>query len=81
MPLALTPEFYDNTNKKRRWTAFCVVLRKECNPKTEFNRVINTLKIFVVVAAVHGTALFSLQWKPASWARNRTRRLKGVTQK
>jgi len=29
-PLALTPEFYDNSNKKRQWTAFCLVLRKEC---------------------------------------------------
>ena len=36
--------------------------------KTEFNTVIKTLKIFLVpvVAAVHGTALFPLQWKPAA---------------
>jgi enoyl-CoA hydratase/carnithine racemase len=35
--------------------------------KAEFNTVIKTLKIFLVpvVAAVHGTTLFSLQWKPA----------------
>jgi hypothetical protein len=82
MPLAFTLEFYDNTNKKKQWTAFC-----EKNAtymvKTEFNTLIETLKIFLVpvVAAVHERALFSLQWTPAVPARNRTRRLKGVTQK
>jgi hypothetical protein len=46
--------------------AFCVK-NATYMAKTEFNRVIETLKIFLVpvVAAVHETALFSLQWKPA----------------
>jgi hypothetical protein len=36
--------------------------------KTEFNTVIETLKIFLVsvVEAVDERALFSLQWKPAA---------------
>jgi hypothetical protein len=74
MPLAFAPEFYDNTNKKKQWTAFCAK-NATYMAKTEFNTVIETLKIFLVpvVAAVHARALFSLPWKPA--------RLKGATQK
>jgi len=66
MPLAFTPEFYDNTNKKRQWAAFCVK-NATYMAKTEFNRVVETLKTFLVpvVAAVYETALFSLQWMPA----------------
>jgi hypothetical protein len=50
----------------RHSASFCVN-NASYMAKTEFNTVIKTLKIFLVpvVAAVHGTTLFSLQWKPA----------------
>jgi Nucleotidyl transferase AbiEii toxin, Type IV TA system len=60
VPFAFTPEFYDDTNKKRLWTAFCAK-NATCMAKTEFNTLIETLKIFLVpvVAAVHERTLFS----------------------
>jgi len=39
MPLAFTPEFCDNTNKKKQWTAFCAK-NATYMAKTEFNTVI-----------------------------------------
>jgi hypothetical protein len=65
MPFAFTPEFYDDINKKRLWTAFCAK-NATCMAKTEFNTLIETLKIFLVpvVAAVHERTLSSLQWRP-----------------
>jgi hypothetical protein len=67
MPLPFMPEFYDDTNKKRQWTAFCAK-NATYMAKTEFDTVIETLKIFFlpVVAVVRERALFSLQCKPAA---------------
>jgi hypothetical protein len=52
-------------NKKRLWTTFCAK-NATCMAKTEFNTLIETLKMFLVpvVAAVHERTLFSQQWRP-----------------
>ena len=65
LPLAFTPEFYDDATKKRQWTAFCAK-NATYMAKTEFKSVIDTLKTFLVpvVLALHEETSFSQQWKP-----------------
>jgi hypothetical protein len=65
LPLAFTPEFYDDASKKRQWTAFCAK-NATYVAKTEFKSVIDTLKTFLVpvVSALRKETSFSQQWKP-----------------
>jgi hypothetical protein len=64
LPLAFTPEFYDDASKKRQWMAFCAK-NATYMAKTEFKTVIDTLKTFLipVVSALREETSFSRQWK------------------
>jgi hypothetical protein len=65
LPLAFTPEFYDDPSKKRQWTAFCAK-NATYMAKTELKSVIDTLKSFLVpvVSALREETSFSQEWKP-----------------
>ena len=83
MPLAFMPEFYDDTNKKRQWTAFCAK-NATYMAKTEFNTVIETLKTFSFPLWQLCTRELCSHYSGSPRSppeRNRTHRLKGVTQK
>ena len=45
IPLAFTPEFHDDQNKKRQWTAFCNRIFTDTNA-TDLKSVVEALKLF-----------------------------------
>jgi hypothetical protein len=64
-PVAFTPEFYDDANKKKQWAAFCA--RNEMYvEKTELKEVIENIQRFLapVVAALLNGNSFIRRWEP-----------------
>jgi hypothetical protein len=64
MPLAFTPEFYDDRSKNRQWTAFCTKNAHVAN--MEFKTLIAALTNFLVpvAAATREEIPFTKWWKP-----------------
>jgi Nucleotidyl transferase AbiEii toxin, Type IV TA system len=63
LPVAFT--FYDDVNKKRQWTAFCVK-NKSCVEKAEFKTVMEDIRNFLAlpVRTVQEGDSFTKTWKP-----------------
>lgn len=63
--LAFTPDFYDDRNKVRQWTAFCAKNNTYIEP-IEFKTVIAAIARFLVPVArsVREGASFAKAWKP-----------------
>jgi hypothetical protein len=66
VPLAFTPEFYQDENKIKQWSAFCN-RNKPYLQQTEFRDVIVRLASFLVpvVKSVQQDRVFSSTWSPA----------------
>lgn len=66
IPLAFTPEFHDDQNKKRQWTAFCSRISTATNT-TDLKSVVEALKLFLspVAAAAMEQMAFPTKWKPS----------------
>ena len=65
LPVAFTSEFYDDANKKRQWTAFCVK-NKSYIEKAEFKAVVEAIRNFLAlpVRTVQEGHSFTKTWKP-----------------
>jgi hypothetical protein len=65
LPVAFTPEFYDDLNKKRQWTAFCAK-NKSYVEKAEFKAVMEDIRDFLAlpVRTVQEGHSFTKTWKP-----------------
>jgi hypothetical protein len=65
MAVAFTSEFYDDVNKKRQWTAFCVK-NKSYVEKAEFKAVMEDVRNFLTfpVRTVKEGYSFKKTWKP-----------------
>jgi hypothetical protein len=85
MPLAFMPEFYDDTNKKRQWTAFCAFCAKNATYMAKTNSTQSSKHrrsfSFPLWQLCTRELCSHYSGSPRSLARNRTCRLKGVTQK
>jgi hypothetical protein len=64
-PVAFTPEFYNDTDKKKQWTAFCTRNATHVT-KTELKGVIENIKRFLapVTAALLNDIPFTKRWEP-----------------
>jgi hypothetical protein len=64
-PVALTPEFYNDTDKKKQWTAFCTKNATYVT-KIELREVIENIKRFLapVAAALLDGSPFTKRWEP-----------------
>jgi len=64
-PVAFTPEFYDDDNKKKQWAAFCA-RNATYVTKTELKEVIENIQRFLepVVAALLDSSPFTKRWEP-----------------
>jgi len=64
-PVAFTPEFYDDANKKKQWTAFCT-RNATYVKKIELKEVIENIQLFLapVVAALLNDNSFAKRWDP-----------------
>jgi hypothetical protein len=64
-PLALTLQFYDDTDKKKQWTAFCTKNATYVT-KIELKEVIKNIKRFLapVAAALLDGSPFTKRWEP-----------------
>jgi predicted nucleotidyltransferase component of viral defense system len=65
LAVAFTPEFYDDANKKRQWTAFCAK-NKSYVEKAEFKAVMEAIRNFLAlpVRTVQEGHSFTKTWKP-----------------
>jgi hypothetical protein len=65
MPLAFMPDFYDDRNKVRQWTAFTAKNKTYIEP-VEFKIVIADIARFLVPVArsVRERTSFTKTWKP-----------------
>lgn len=65
IPLAFTPEFHDDQNKKRQWTVFCSRILTDTN-SADLKSVVDALKLFLapVAAAAREQTAFAKNWKP-----------------
>lgn len=65
LPLAFTSDFYDDVNKNRQWSAFCMK-NESYVQKVEFKTVIGAIRNFLVlpVRTVQEGNSFSKVWKP-----------------
>jgi len=65
LPVAFTPEFYDDVNKKRQWAAFCTK-NKLYVEKAEFKVVIEAIRNFLAlpVYTVQEGHSSTKTWKP-----------------
>jgi ribosomal protein S18 len=65
LPVAFTSEFYDDANKKRQWTAFCMK-NKSYVEKVEFRAVVEAIRNFLAVPVhtVKEGHAFAKTWKP-----------------
>ena len=64
-PVAFTFEFYNDTDKKKQWTAFCTKNATYVT-KTELKDVIENIKRFLapVAAALLNGSSFAKRWEP-----------------
>ena len=64
-PVAFTPEFYNDTDKKKQWTAFCS-RNATYVTKTELREVIDNVKRFLtpVVTASRDGSPSTKRWEP-----------------
>ena len=64
-PVAFTPEFYDDANKKKQWAAFCA-RNATYVKKTELKEVIENIQRFLapVAAALLNGNSFIRRWEP-----------------
>jgi hypothetical protein len=64
IPLAVTPDFYDDRNKVRQWTAFCAKNKSYIEP-IEFKAVVAAIAQFLVPVArsVREGTSFAKTWK------------------
>jgi hypothetical protein len=64
-PVAFTPEFYDDDNKKKQWAAFCA-RNATYVTKTELKAVIESIQRFLepVIAALLDSSPFKKRWEP-----------------
>jgi hypothetical protein len=64
-PVAFTLEFYNDTSKKKQWTAFCTKNAIDVT-KTELKEVIENIKRFLapVAAALLDGTPFTKRWEP-----------------
>lgn len=64
-PLAFTPEFYDDTGKKKQWAAFASRNATHIQ-KVDFEALIKALVVFLVPVAdaLHEKKPFTGQWEP-----------------
>jgi hypothetical protein len=65
IPLAFTPEFHDDQNKKRQWMAFCNRIPTDTNA-ADLKSVVEALQLFLspVAAAAREETTFATKWKP-----------------
>lgn len=65
LPLAFTPEFYDEAGKKRQWAAFAS-RNASYMDKLDFRELIKALVVFLVPVtdALRKEKSFTAQWKP-----------------
>lgn len=64
-PVAFTPEFYNDTDKKKQWTAFCTKNATYVT-KTELKEVVENVKQFLtpVATALLDSSPFTKRWEP-----------------
>jgi hypothetical protein len=64
-PVAFTPEFYDDTDKKKQWAAFCT-RNAPYVTKIELKEVVETIKRFLtpVATASRDGSPFTKRWEP-----------------
>jgi hypothetical protein len=64
-PVAFTPEFYNDTDKKKQWTAFCTRNATYVR-KTELKEVVENIKRFLtlVATASRDGSVFTKRWEP-----------------
>jgi hypothetical protein len=65
IPLACTPEFHDDQNKKRQWMAFCNRIPNGTNA-ADLKTVVEALQLFLspVAAAAQEQTAFAKHWRP-----------------
>jgi hypothetical protein len=65
MPVAFTPEFYDDAGKKKQWAAFCI-RNATYVTKTDFKKVIENIQRFLapILAALLDDTSFTKRWEP-----------------
>src|SRR5262249_15179969 len=64
-PIAFTPEFYNDLDKKKQWSAFCA-RNATYVTKTELREVVENIKRFLtpVSTASRESSPFAKQWEP-----------------
>ena len=64
-PFAFRPEFYNDTNKKKQWTAFCTK-NATYIAKTELKEVVENIKRFLapIAATLLDGTPFTKRWEP-----------------
>lgn len=64
-PVAFTPEFYDDPDKKKQWTAFCTRNAAYVR-KTELKEVVENIKLFLTPVAKDSRdgKAFTKRWEP-----------------
>jgi hypothetical protein len=65
-PVAFTPEFYNDANKKKQWTAFCGKNATYVT-KTELKEVTDNIKLFLgpVATTLLDGSPFTKRWEPS----------------
>lgn len=64
-PVAFTPEFYNDTDKKKQWTAFCI-RNATYVTKTELKEVVENIRLFLTPVAIasRDASPFNKRWEP-----------------